>query len=122
MNAALRLLGAQALLGTARRAPEFPAADTPTGRLLQDLAVSGFGKSAGESPALNDAAGNSSDDSARLLLRGAGCWPCANWPRTFPRQPGVMTLCRPCARRNRVPCFPKGNRSRICTGTFSAGK
>lgn len=72
MNAALRLLGAQALLGTARRAPEFPAADTPTGRLLQDLAVSGFGKHAGESPALNDAAGNSSDDSARLLLRGAG--------------------------------------------------
>lgn len=60
MNATLRLLGAQALLGTARRAPEFPVADTPPGRLLRDLAGA-----AGDGSADPEAA-------ARLLLRGAG--------------------------------------------------
>ena len=60
MNATLRLLGAQALLGTARRAPEFPVADTPPGRLLQELAGAAGDKSADPEAA------------ARILVRGAG--------------------------------------------------
>ena len=59
MNATLRLLGAQALLGTARRAPEFPVADTPPGRLLQELAGAAGDKSADPEAA------------ARILVRRA---------------------------------------------------
>ena len=113
MNTILHQLGAQALFGTARRAPELPVGDTPAGLLLRDL-TSAAGASGG--------AGADPDEAARLLLRGAGVLAvCALAGHTPAASEAGDIPPSPCPAETR-PVLPEGSPAiDLCREIFSGG-